>query len=233
MADNTQQPVPGTPGQGAGVVPAEQSGLQPAGQQGQQPAQGTQAQQYVTADQFDAFQKKVLGTVQSMVNKGENRIATRMQEFEKSMQVMKAAGQQFTPEQEQALRSKVFTAAVSETPSEQQPTTQAAPVQVPQQGQQAADPIQASAQQIQQTNGVTLVDGDPELANIVLDKGPWEYLKSIEAACLAKKQRTASTTNPQPEAPGLPAGRLPLQGTTVIPNYTPEEKIAMGVNRNK
>jgi hypothetical protein len=196
MANDTKPTVQGTASDNAGGAV-----------QAQQPAPATSQPQYVTPDQLKAMRDQTLSTVQSMISKSEAGVKTRMSAFEASLANMKSLGQQFTPDQETALRAQAYSKAIAE----EQPA--AAPGGEPVQGtQQAAamDPVQLEAQRIQQESGVMLLDGDPEIPDIVYNQGQYAYLKSVEAAVQKKKLRIAS--NPSEQLRADSAARLPNSG---------------------
>lgn len=172
--------------------------------------------------------KAAKAEMMSYSDKGREKVSKAVQEVQTAIATLRSQGQAISPEDEAKMIQNASVKAIAqpETP----PPAQAAPE--PKQAQQTDDPILMQAQQILSEIGVQFAEGDPEIAAIKTDGTAWQYLKSIEAAALAKKARLNPTAGtPAPAVPSG-AGRVPAQqGTKPPANLTPDEKISQGLKQ--
>jgi len=177
-----------------------------------QPEGGSAAQpQYVTLDEAQRIAtdaaEEAFRRAQSLYSKGqagfEKKVQADLRNLEKALELQKKAGVTVTPEQENHMRQQVINQAFMDG---DQPTQPAAPGAQPAQAGEGAediDPVTADAWRLMDEAGVTIEDDDPEVA--LLNQGsPYVFLKSIEAAIAAKRQRLGNTPQPQAQPPRTP-----------------------------
>jgi len=117
---------------------------------------------------------------QSAMQKFENRVATEIKKLE-------TFGVNATPEMKEQVRS-----VVAKEFENEQPQTGSQPEGVQQQNQQP-NPVVLAAQELIQEYGVNLEQNDIEIGSID-ESTPRKFLKTFEAAIVAKKARLAKVT---------------------------------------
>jgi hypothetical protein len=176
---------------------------------GQSAGQGTAQPQFVTLEQAQKLAKdaadEAFKRAQSLYSKGqagfEKKIQADLKNLEKALELQKKAGVVVTPEQENHLRQQVINQAFM---ADDQPPQQPSPEQTPAQadaGEEPPDPVTASAWQMMEQAGVDILEEDPEFKQYVNTntEDAYVFLKSIEAAIAAKKQRLATQPQAQPQ----------------------------------
>lgn len=172
----------------------------PAETQDQQP-------QYLTRQEaqrlLDEVEKRAVSRAQGLVDKSGDRVMKKIQadiaSLEQGLKLQRDMGLTVTPEQEEAMKAKLIQTAMTAPLPEEKPAESAQATSSP-----AIDPITADAIRLQEAAGTWIVEGDPELSAIKTSGSPYEFLKSVETAIAAKKQRTQSP--PQPERTATNAG---------------------------
>lgn len=200
---------------------------QPAASQPEQP-QGTATEpQYVTLEDANRIAKaaadEAFRKAQSLFDKGNGKVRERLNQFEQAM-----AGVQLPPEQREQLRQQVINQALSDPAAPESPAPAAPPAAQPtaQPGQEPPDAITAEAWKMMQEAGVTIEDEDPEVSSIDRSS-PYKFLRSIEQAIEAKRQRI------QPRTP-TNAGGMGVHNPNPISDIRdPRELIAMGLNPSR
>ncbi len=146
---------------------------------------------------------------QSLIEKTNTTVLKKVQadlkNLQQSLELQRKAGIEISPQQEEALKTQVISKAFTEgdplpepepPPQPAQPAPGQVPGQPPRPGAEPElDPITAEAQRMMQEAGTTIDAGDPELA-LLNHSSPYQYLRSIEAAIAAKRQRLSSSKTP-------------------------------------
>lgn len=168
--------------------------------------------QYLTREEAQrllAEQKDdLLRQTQSLTDKASSRLDKKLRdELKKINEVIdlqKAAGISITPEQETAMRQKVYDNALKqfgEEPDDSQPTAQP---EVKDGGQQVEDAATAfmdgMVAEIYKRAGVSVMENDPE-AQMVDKSDPMTFLTTLQKAVEKKKQRIQ--TAPEARIPTL------------------------------
>lgn len=207
-------------------------------EQGQAPdldeGQGGQAQpetltrqeiQALLQEQENRFVERTKGLLNSISDKTQNKVQTALAEFQRSIEVQKAAGIELSPEQMKAAQQQVIMDAISK-PEEQETLSGTEATSAAQQTQQptTADPITQEAWKMMEDNGVDILEQDEEYKSLDFTS-PYRFLKSVEQAIEAKKLRLGNTSNAEQEnknaftrIPGAGAGGT---GSSLMPEGTP------------
>lgn len=174
-----------------------------------QPAGSSVAQpQYVTLEQAERLAKdaaeEAFRRAQSLYSKGqagfEKKVQADLKNLEKALDLQKKAGVSITPEQENHMRQQVINQAfMAEDQPNQADTTAGQPAQAGQ-DEEPPDPVTASAWAMMANSGVDILEEDPEYTQIVDRKtdDAYVFLRSIEKAIEAKRQRLAVQPQGQP-----------------------------------
>jgi hypothetical protein len=204
------------PGQGPENASPQVESQQGAPVEGEQ-EQGKATPEYLTKEEFEARLEAALSDrfkrVQSFVDKSNDTVLKKvqadLQAITTAFDLQRKAGMAVTAEQENAAKQQVLMKALSEGGSVvEKPEPATAAGQPPAQGrpapaEPAVDPITAEALNMMRTAGVEIEDGDPEIALIKQDS-PYAFLKSIETAIAAKRERL--NVPPENLIPGVGGG---------------------------
>jgi len=162
----------------------------------------------------DAFRR-----AQSLFDKNNAKVIKKVQDdmaaLVKSLELQRKAGIQISPEQESQLKQQVFQNAFAD-PEPAAPPEEAdeeAPLTLPD-GRQVPPEVVAinrEAVKMQQEAGFNIEQTDPEFA-LLNRNAPsgYLYLKSVEAAIAAKKERLAKVEAPAPPTQPQPNLHTPL-----------------------
>lgn len=198
-------------------------------------AQGTTTEQseFVTRAEAqrvaDAAAEAALRKAQSMFDRGRDGILKKVQSdlatIAETIERQRAIGVEVTPEQEEAMKSRVLARALDEPVA----TDAASPAKTapqPEAAQETLDPVSAEALGMMQAAGVTIEDDDPEFGQIV-QTSPYAFLKSVEAAIAAKQERLALP--PAGRVAGVP-GAAGVASSNPIANITdPGQLLRLGL----
>lgn len=175
---------------------------------GQQQVSGADQPKYVTLEEAQRLANEAAEAAfrrsQGLYEKGrqgfEARVQAELANFEKVLDLQKKAGMAFTPEQETALRQQAINQAF--IGGEQNPPAES-PEQPPAQdgGEDDADldPVTAEAWRMMEDAGIIIEDDDPE-AGTLDQSSPYAFLRSIDKAIEAKRQRTGGQQEPASQA---------------------------------
>lgn len=149
---------------------------------------------------------KAFQRAQSLFDKGQGKVSKELKELQVTLDNLKAHGVEVPPEkvramQDEAIR-KAFVQDEPAPPANGKTPTPAQP------GQAAAnsDPVTAEAWAMMQKAGVVIEDSDPEAATLD-QSSPYAFLKSIDAAIIAKQQRLLAQGKPaEVRLPGQSGG---------------------------
>ena len=189
------------PFQQANTASGQQPVTQPAGEPGQEQSQ------YLTRTEAEALRADILRQTQSLVDKTGGRIE---KEVAKVKEQFSATGINLTQDQEATLRENLAKTTPSPTePVNEQPAQAGAP-------QAGIDPALAIASRVMQSEGVTILDTDPEFKNVApfigangtVDK-PYLMLQALNEAIAQKRTREAAKANPNSRislGSSMPAG---------------------------
>lgn len=218
--------------QGPGQVPAPASppAEQPQGNASQPEYITRQEAQRMAEDAAEAAFRKAQGLLDKRSDGLLKKVQTDIRNIEQAIDLQKKAGIVITPEQEDKLKQQAYMRALSESESAPQPgegaTSSASPAPAGAPAAQPAaqveplDPVSAEALNMMQVAGVSIEESDPEYQTID-QNSPYRFLKSVEAAIVAKKARLAS--NPQPS--GAPTRTPTNLGSTGVHNPNPNANI--------
>lgn len=194
--------------------------------------QEQQQPQYLTLKEaqrlLEEQKDEVLRQTQSLTDKASSRLDKKLRDELKKINdvisLQKEAGIPITPEQENAMRQKVYDKALQQFGEEEEPTTtaQEQPVDPRQMAEMAAAAVVSGmANDIYKEAGVTVKDNDPE-AEMVDHSSPTAFLNSLRAAVEKKKQRVQTA----PEARITTLGKG--QSTNLEAQYLDEKKNIQG-----
>jgi len=188
--------------------------------------EGTEAgevKNFLTRAEFEQYRKEMeensRRTAQSYASKAEDRVSKRISDglsnLERTVETLKATGQELTPAQIDAMRAKVYDEAyrdyAKDANSPSQPKGNPAQGYPKGQPEQDAGPSQVNALITQFAEdtfaelGVRVDESDPE-AKIMRDaakQGPTAFMRAIEKAAKQKAERVKKS----------PEGRLPQSGS--------------------
>ena len=197
------------PGKVAEATPPGQPQVNPPAQAGQEPSSAPQPK-FITLEQAQALanqaaldaEERAFRRAQGLVSKADNRITEKVKQDLAALQGMitlqKSAGIEVTPMQEAQLRNQIIANAYSQGEPPLTHTEQPAEPKPEAPSSEAADPITAEAWRLMQAAGIIINDNDPETEKLDQSSG-YAFLRSIEAAIEAKRQRITSTSM---QAPG-------------------------------
>jgi hypothetical protein len=229
MSDDAREPSAPAVGQSqqtSGNAPE----AQPSG------AGGGETPQYLTREEVERLiaqtKEDIARQTQSLTDKAASRIDKRVKDglenLNKVIALQKKAGIELTPEQERAARMQVYDEAIGSEddslPGLPPRAAQPGPVDGANQAQAAVVAfVNKQADKMMKKAGVELDASDPEASMLVQDKGPDEYLDSLEAALQKKAQRVK--TPPEARIPTLGSGAA----TNLEAQYKAElEKVRQG-----
>lgn len=153
---------------------------------------------------------------QSMTDKMGSRldkeIQAALQRAAEVIELGKASGVKYTPEQEQAIRAKLIDGAYNKmNQADQQSSPQSSATQ--DMGRQPGDPWALVAQKVQRIMSETGVFIAPDEANAMIfgEKGenqvdPFEYVQAFEAIARQRQLNSRQPTGPNPNIPSLVTG---------------------------
>lgn len=200
-------------------------------------AGGGETPQYLTREEAERWiaqvKEDIARQTQSLTDKAASRIDKRVKDglenLNKVIALQKKAGIELTDEQIRAARMQIYDEAID---SEDDSHLPGLPPRAAQSGQiDGANQAQAAvvafvnkqADKMMKKAGVELDSSDPEASMLVQDKGPDEYLDSLEAALHKKAQRVK--TPPEARIPTLGSGAA----TNLEAQYKAElEKVRQG-----
>jgi hypothetical protein len=168
-----------------------------------------QGQQVVLSrSELDALLKqtedRAFSRAQGLYEKGrsnfEQKVQADLAALKQSVDLAKASGVTFTPEQEQAMKTQAIARAYENAPQGTQPGQVAQPpVEYPEE----VDPVTAQAWDMMEEFGVIIDEHDPEFSLLDQSDDPIAFLASIKPACQAKAKRLAGgeTQAPPPHTP--------------------------------
>jgi len=180
-------------GTGEGESPAPESGAELTGQK---EAEG----KYLTRAEAAALEERLLNQSRSYADKGRVRLQKELDSVSAYIEQAKILGKEVSPAEQKTLRDAAVQRSLIDAEPPTEPQTPGAQPQV------QLDPEIA---RIENTVGVHLYDGDPELSKIDRTQGLTEFYTSVKAAAAAKKARLSSS-NPEPSSP---SSRVPAEGT--------------------
>lgn len=170
---------------------------------GQTAGENAAQPQYVTLEQATKLAQdaaeEAFRRAQSLYSKGqagfEKRVQADLKNLEKALDLQKKAGVTITPEQENSMRQQVINQAFMEDGQNTgQPNQGTAPAQAPEGEEVPNNPIEATAWQMMRDAGIDIYDEDPEFALVDQEtENAYAFLKSIETAIEAKRQRLAGS----------------------------------------
>lgn len=208
-----------------------------------QPVEGEQGKatpEYVTKEEAQRLAKEAaaeaLRQAQSLFDKGNDRtmkkVQADLQNLSKSLDLQRKAGIEVSPEQEETLRQRVISQVLSAPDQpESPPATQAAQAQAPAKPAEELDPINAEARKMEAAAGVVVAEDDPEFKTIIVNRSGYEFLKSVEAAIAAKKERLGMP--PENAIPNLGGGTNNADPNPIKNITNPDKLIKMGYEQRK
>lgn len=220
---------------------------QPQVQQPQQPVTGapdTAQPKYITledaqrlaADAAKQAEEAAFRRAQGYFDKGQSRVRERLDGLTEHLKLMTSAGVQVTPEQERIMRQRALEDAFQPDPAPAaSPGAQPGPKPVT----TPPDPVTADAWGMMQKAGVYLEDGDPETDSLDQSHGPYAFLRSVEKAIDAKRQRTGQVSPETPQnvvQPQVPArsptnvGGTGVSTDPILSNMDADDLITRGLN---
>ena len=148
---------------------------------------------------LDRLVEKLNRQQQGLAKKREDRI---LAEVNKRLEAVRLSGVQMSPEQQQTFQQATANQVLNDfTNQVEPPPAPTTPAQVAQTGQQPQkSDVQAAIEELWSEHGEKLYPNDPEASKLD-NTSPLKFLKSYEAALLAKKVRTS-----QPASARIPAG---------------------------
>lgn len=165
----------------------------PKGEQPLPSAEGEESTQpeYLTKAEAQRLiaeaEEKALRKAQSSTDKAIDSIFKKVQDDLRSLtqtiEFQRNSGIEVSPEQEQQLKQQLVTRALAGAPESAQPSP---PQEAPQ--KEEVDPVTAEAWRMMEEAGVLVDEDDPE-AKLLNFSSPYKFLKSIESAIEAKKER--------------------------------------------
>ncbi|MFA5378402.1 MAG: hypothetical protein WC455_21790 [Dehalococcoidia bacterium] len=182
----------------------EQAG-QPASTDASLQEQQPEPVSYVSRDEFvqalEMTKREMQGLVDKSASRTDKRLAESMAKVDDLIQLNKAAGIPYTPQQEEQLRRVARDQALT-PPQEQQFHTET--LQQPSGREPAGvDPVTATANAIITNSGVSLDKRDPEFKMIDINtEDPFEYLQSVKNAVAKKTERLAKPKGNPAATPG-------------------------------
>lgn len=196
---------------GAAVEPGQGSSVESVKPSEVVDALGEPTPQFLTKDEFLAYQKDVADKItaserkaQGMVDKNVNRLE---QELYKIKEPLARAGMTLTPEQENALRAQVMYDQVAQLSSYQQAPAPVRPVE-------KTDPTTVKAQGILEAYGLDKVDkNSPNFKYIDTETNdPKKFLQTMKAyaEAEAKSREPQPNTSPQAQLPATSGGTTDL-----------------------
>lgn len=160
-------------------------------------------QEVLTLNQVQRMVKEaeenVFRRAQGLIDKVDTRITkevrNKLKGLDATLKVQRDAGIQITAEQEQALKNRIIqdglTAEQQDPETLSPPNLQQEPAQEPE-GDMDIDPITAEAWNMMDEANTPIEKDDPEFSMIVTDGTAFAFLKSVQEAIQAKKDRQAS-----------------------------------------
>jgi hypothetical protein len=234
------------PGDGQPQGPEASPQAQPVEQQ---PQGNAPAGEVLTPAQLAALleenNKKLISTMQSMVAKSENRISKKALEkitaLESAWQTQASLGQPVDPAVQEQVKQKIILDDLANSGKAPPEQPAEAPGQGQGQAQQQAGPANWVAVEAQRlvTDVGGLTDDDPE-AELVKTNAPTalDFLKSVEAAAAAKRERLASQNNPQTRMPSTAGGTAPTvyqpgKGSQLLDEWCRENPVPHSIRSKK
>ena len=170
------------------------------------------------------LEKNILSQSQSYADKGTHKVRAKLAEVEATVKRTQAAGVELSPEQIEKMRQDAITEAYADesdlSPAGAQVAQVSAQDPAKPQPQEALDPVNQIALQMQQKAGVMLYDNDPEVVAIKAAEDEVAFLEAVRQGIAAKQQRMSRS--PEARIPGLVNGRS--TGGNLMAQYQAELK---------
>lgn len=209
-----------TQGQSASQAPAKES-VEPVDQQQAQTSQQEAQTQTFTREEAQRMVDEAVKQMQSYSDKGRIKLQQRMESVEQTILTAEEYGKPFSQEEQDAMRSKAFNAAMKDASQEETARESAAPrvnMQYP------PSEFYAEGFRLEGRHGFSLDERDPEMAMIKITGRKETDLQSLREAWNAKAERLSQKASPkdEDENASADASRVPVKKGGQANSYDPK-----------
>ena len=173
------------------------------------------ANEYLTRQEAQSLKEDILRQTQSLTDKAASRIdkaiSEKLQSVNETIKLQREAGVEITPQQEIAIRQRVYDDVLSKPDQSVNPQAVAQQKPVNEReiaAQAAAAVIDRMAQKIFDSTGVEVNKDDPE-AEMIDQSSPEEFLDSLRKAAEKKAARVNTPSAAKIASMGRPQGQSP------------------------